>query len=248
MSRQEQPWLRLYTSALDNHKVQSLRADLFRTWVNLLLLYKRHGGVMPDIAVIAFALRISQKVAAEHMHALVAAGLMDITDDVAAPHDWDDMQYSSDTSAARTRAYRKRHNGVTNGVDVTSQRSHTCVTGDALRRARFPDADAETELGGDAAASPPPLPARKTQEPKGQRLPPDWSLPDEWHQLAITAGIQPSRIGLVATTFANYWHAKAGKDAAKRDWRATWQNWCLRDAGDRPATHHNGPQHNFREL
>lgn len=28
--------------------------------------------------------------------------------------------------------------------------------------------------------------------------------------------------------FVNYWRAKAGKDALKLDWVATWKNWLLR--------------------
>jgi len=31
-----------------------------------------------------------------------------------------------------------------------------------------------------------------------------------------------------AERFADYWHAKTGKDASKADWEATWRNW-IRD-------------------
>ena len=82
-----------------------------------------------------------------------------------------------------------------------------------------------------AAAASPPAQAGA----KGTRLDPNWTLPDEWVELAEAAGIASQRIPTVATKFANYWHAKAGKDATKRDWRATWQNWCLREAESSPA-------------
>ena len=36
--------------------------------------------------------------------------------------------------------------------------------------------------------------------------------------------------------FVDYWHAKAGKDATKRDWNATWRNWIRRAALDMPRT------------
>ena len=29
-----------------------------------------------------------------------------------------------------------------------------------------------------------------------------------------------------AAKFADHWHAKAGRDATKADWLATWRNWC----------------------
>lgn len=33
--------------------------------------------------------------------------------------------------------------------------------------------------------------------------------------------------------FVNHWRAKAGKDATKLDWLATWRNWLIRDQDDR---------------
>lgn len=35
--------------------------------------------------------------------------------------------------------------------------------------------------------------------------------------------------------FVDYWRAKTGKDATKRDWPATWRNW-MRTAEERTAT------------
>ena len=34
-----------------------------------------------------------------------------------------------------------------------------------------------------------------------------------------------------AECFADYWHAKAGADARKADWLATWRNWVRRANG-----------------
>ena len=33
--------------------------------------------------------------------------------------------------------------------------------------------------------------------------------------------------------FVNYWRAKAGRDATKLDWPATWRNWLIKDQDDR---------------
>lgn len=33
-------------------------------------------------------------------------------------------------------------------------------------------------------------------------------------------------VRLEAAKFADFWHAKTGKDATKADWQATWRNWC----------------------
>ena len=62
-------------------------------------------------------------------------------------------------------------------------------------------------------------------EPKrARRLPPDWS-PD--HLLLSWA--MKERPDLSVSTqvdnFRDYWNAKAGKDACKLDWDATFRNW-----------------------
>jgi uncharacterized protein YdaU (DUF1376 family) len=59
---------------------------------------------------------------------------------------------------------------------------------------------------------------------RGTRLPKDWAIPDDWAVWAKTErpDLDPAK---TAEAFADYWHAKAGKDASKADWKATWRNW-----------------------
>lgn len=63
-----------------------------------------------------------------------------------------------------------------------------------------------------------PMPSR------GSRLPKDWVLPDDWRAWAVAErpGLD---VDLEAAKFADFWHAKAGKDATKLNWEATWRNW-----------------------
>lgn len=74
-------------------------------------------------------------------------------------------------------------------------------------------------------------PSDATKQKRGTRLPDDWFLPNAWGQWALdqfphfTADI----VRQEALKFANHWHSKSGKDATKRDWLATWKNWCLSD-------------------
>lgn len=79
----------------------------------------------------------------------------------------------------------------------------------------------DVSVDGVDASPPAPPPASDSQ---GKRLAKDWALPDDWKAWALT-----ERPGLDVATesakFADYWHAKAGKDARKSDWLATWRNW-----------------------
>lgn len=72
--------------------------------------------------------------------------------------------------------------------------------------------------------------------PRGHRLAADWVLPKAWGDWALAEmrGWTAETTRLEAAKFADHWHAKAGKDAAKTDWFATWRNWC-RNARTAPA-------------
>lgn len=65
------------------------------------------------------------------------------------------------------------------------------------------------------------------------RLPKPWELPESW--LAWAVGIhhlEPDRVVRISLAFRDYWWAKAGADAAKVDWEATWRNWIRKEVGD----------------
>jgi uncharacterized protein YdaU (DUF1376 family) len=60
---------------------------------------------------------------------------------------------------------------------------------------------------------------------RATRLPDSWVLPEDWKQWAIGEGWGETVIRAEADKFRDYWIARAGKDAAKADWLATWRNW-----------------------
>jgi hypothetical protein len=68
-------------------------------------------------------------------------------------------------------------------------------------------------------------PAKPSITTRASRLPHDWQLPREWRNWAGQQGATQPEIELQAAKFSDYWHAKAGRDAAKMDWFATWRNW-----------------------
>lgn len=92
---------------------------------------------------------------------------------------------------------------------------------------------------------PEPYPYKEKEIPKGiskkkaARLSPDWVLPTDWGEWAMCEGLSRDEVIGQAERFRDYWIAKAGKDAAKLDWQATWRNW-IRNAKKRG--HANGKQ------
>jgi|SRR5579871_3835976 len=63
--------------------------------------------------------------------------------------------------------------------------------------------------------------------PRGSRLPSDWAPSDADVSFALQRGIPPLVLESEIEKFLNYWTAKCGAGAIKRDWSATWRNWII---------------------
>lgn len=59
------------------------------------------------------------------------------------------------------------------------------------------------------------------------RLSEDWKPSAEDIAFAQQRGLTVAEIETEGIKFRNYWTAKSGKDATKRNWARTWQNWIL---------------------
>ena len=121
MRKNADPWFRFYVRTLNNPKVQRLPSNIFKGWVNLLCLAKETDGVLPTVEDISFRLRLSKAKADDLISTLKTNGLIDGN----KLHDWDDMQYPSDSSTERVQRYRERHKeqacNVSSNVSETVQ-------------------------------------------------------------------------------------------------------------------------------
>ena len=75
----------------DDPKVQSLRPDLFKFWINCLCIAGRFGGALPSSGDSSFALRMPHSKVVIWCQELVSKGLFDLDekDDVTfKPHGW----------------------------------------------------------------------------------------------------------------------------------------------------------------
>ena len=59
------------------------------------------------------------------------------------------------------------------------------------------------------------------------RLPDDFVMPEDWIDWAMHHRKWSRQDACEERdAFIDFWHAKAGKDAAKLDWAGTWRNWA----------------------
>ncbi len=66
---------------------------------------------------------------------------------------------------------------------------------------------------------------RKEVEARGTRLAKDWQPSSDDLDFAEKQNLSEAEISLEAEKFRDYWYARAGPGAIKRDWSATWRNW-----------------------
>jgi hypothetical protein len=85
--------------------------------------------------------------------------------------------------------------------------------------------------------------ALRTPETRGTRLAEGWTPSDACVAFALSRGMTIERLGTETERVRNYWLAKSGRDATKRDWDATWRNWCIRAMEMR-----HGATHNYRSY
>lgn len=76
----------------------------------------------------------------------------------------------------------------------------------------------------------------------GSRIPDDFEPDQAWAQ---SQGLSQAETSTEAAQFKDFWRAKAGRDATKRDWPATWRTW-VRNALKRRPTQRGGAPPNRR--
>ena len=87
---------------------------------------------------------------------------------------------------------------------------------------------------------------------KATRLPADFQIPLEWFDdgkaARQRANLPAIALQTEAEKFTNHWLSKAGKDAAKLDWKRTWINWCLTASAPRGGAPGSGGRQGMAEL
>jgi hypothetical protein len=140
---------------------------------------------------------------------------------------WDKRQVH-DYSTDRVRKFREKHAPTVNEL-------HKPETDETRSIVSETPGNAEERRGEEKRLSPSPK--------RATRLPDDWTLPDDWRAYCLQnrPDLTPDR---VAEDFRDYWRARAGPDAAKLDWAATWRRWVR----NQKASNGNGTYNGKRRI
>lgn len=149
-------------------------------------------------------------------------------------------------------------------ADADDMRTHTERNADGMHRAPVPSPQSPDTKPSSKAASvtaheksgPSEAPAadaatpRENRPDRGSRLRPDWALPKAWGEWALTEHPHWTAevVRSIAEAFRDHWASKAGADARKVDWMATWRNWCRSDITQRQHSAARPPSAPFNET
>jgi hypothetical protein len=177
------------------------------------------GRCYPSVASIAKKVRLSEKQARRLVHRLIEADFVSVT--------------GNKTGGATSRRYQINLAKLTPPADGSPPTKGRAVTegsaplppmGGHPSHSCGSRTVSEPSTTVSAPATPP---ASPSPQRRGSRLPEDWVLPKTWGEWALDQrpGWNPDDVRNCADRFADYWHAKAGREASKLDWLATWRNW-----------------------
>ncbi|KAA9133736.1 hypothetical protein [Microbacterium caowuchunii] len=230
-------WFKVDDQLAFNMKVLSAGNPAMGLWVRAgsWSAAQLSDGIVP--APIVAALGGSTEDAAS----LVAVGLWHEVEGGWEFHDWAEYQPTKEQVLAQRKSTAERvakHRAKRGGNDGGNESGNGVEVG--VRNGVTGGATSDVSAGVSTAAPtrPDPTPVMTEVITGGKPRKRGTRIPDPFVVTADMRAWAADRTPLVnvdATTerFVNYWRAKAGKDATKLDWLATWQNWLLRDQEDR---------------
>lgn len=184
---------------------QHLTTEQNGAYLLLLMTMWRSGGSLPnDEKKLARIARVSLK--RWHMIANEVMEFFDVDGDVITQ-----KRLVEELQKAVSKSEKRKTSGSLGGIakSLKNNKQHLANASDLPKHSSESDIrDIEKDTN--------------VSSKKGCRLPEDFQ-PD--FSIAFVEGFTEPQAQKLFENFKDYWTAKTGKDATKRDWQATWRNW-----------------------
>jgi hypothetical protein len=222
-----QEWLRLHRRTVNNPKLQKLGLEVVGFWTNCLCL-SDDEGYLPDVADVAWAMRVSETAAETFLVTLQRNNLIVRDDDGRLRlHDWDDHQKRSDSSTDRVRKFRQKRQKLNETHDETPCNVSETVQSRADTEKKDTSLRSVTREGNAPALRVVEKPKPSSKTPAGSSWPPDAVIPSPWVRDAEAARSRAGKAAVdleaEAERFANHFAANGKR---MKDWRRAWLNWA----------------------
>lgn len=227
-------WFRVDDNFWAHPKILGLSSDALALWLRAGSWCSQQltdGRVTPYVMPM---LRATPSEAAE----LVDAGLWTEDGDAFVFHDWEKYQRSRaevlrEREQARERQQNARKRARERRDGAVSDASSHAVTDDVssdVSSASPTRPDPTRPVGTTDVV---PTQERTAPAARGSRIPEPFIVTRAMRDWAAES-VPAVDVDRATESFVDYWRGKAGKDAVKKDWPATWRN-SMRSAADRGA-------------
>lgn len=222
MANTDGPWIRFFASdwLAGTRGMTAAETGVYITLI--ALMYERDDGqIERDDKRLARMCGLKQHTFAAMLADLIEAGKITVSGSKLGN---DRATYESQNRA--DRATKARNAALAKAERIQGENSASAPPKQSVSsapkvlraRASEPEPDSKDEESLEAS-----------QRKRATRLPPDWApserdaqwLRDKW------PGVTRSIVDTELEKFRNYWIAKSGQGATKRDWSATWKNWMI---------------------
>ena len=224
-------WFKVDDAFLMSSKVmsipRSIRNEALGVWLQTAVwsAHEMKDGLIPAHVLDEFqcGVEIQQALVSSHLWVDAEKGSVLI-------HNWNKYQPTREELEAKraevseARARSGRAGGMSSGATRRSKAEANAKQNEAKRT---PEPEPEPE--------PEPLTLSKESVKRAHRIDPNFNVSAEMREWA-SREVPGLNLDKVTASFIDYWSAKAGKDAMKLDWVATWRNWLRRDHEALPVT------------
>ncbi len=213
-------WFRLHAKILHDPIVQTLEPEIYRFYINCLCYAaeREEGGNLGEISEISFVLRETKSSVSSAFHVLEKVGLIETVGETFHIPQWKKKQYKSDTSTERVKKYRAKRKRSRNVTVTAPEQSRTDIKDNDKSLSKNSGSKSSKQKGLNRG--------KRIDAEFGE----DWHLPEKYLAYAIGKEFTKPEIEIEFEKFTNYWKAKSGSNAIKRDWLATWRSWVLNAA------------------
>lgn len=211
MAKQHIPYFRFYPSDFMNG-VRGLTAQEVGVYTMILCrIYEDGGPIEMHLKRLSTYCGMREKTFETVMKNLIDLGKIELKNgmisnsraDIEITNRLHDLKINS--KAGKASAEKRKEKQQETSTDVQRTFNHT---------------DTDTYTGNSQGSLP--VSGETKKEKNGTRISEDFEPDREWSR---QQGLTNSELRFELDQFKDYWKAKSGKDATKKDWPATWRTW-----------------------
>jgi uncharacterized protein YdaU (DUF1376 family) len=202
------------------------------------LIYDRGGPIPDDARWLAGVCGVSVRKWHALRETLLSAGKLTARDGFLT-NDRAEREIEISTETSRKLAENGAKGGIKSAEKSADSRNINDLGQARLEPIQKPEPEDTSEAKASSVGT---VSKSRTAEPRGSRIPDDWTLDAEGLAYAVKEGLPEATARREAEKFRDFWRNVPGAKARKISWKLTWETW-VRTAAERLPRIVNDRQH-----